>query len=210
MDPGRTIRRSPDRASREIALTFDDGPAGSWPSRLLGHLAHERLSATVFVAGQHVEDHPDIVRRAVAEGDAVASHSFSHPMLAFLTDALSAEMNRTGRVIEDATGICPSLVRPPYGNWSPWFDTDEPAKGRSIALWSLAVGNDACSDDALVAHRVLGSARRGNIVLLHDGNGMDAHAGRVATVAAVPTIIDGLRQRGYAFVTVPDMFSARP
>jgi peptidoglycan/xylan/chitin deacetylase (PgdA/CDA1 family) len=45
--------------------------------------------------------------------------------------------------------------------------------------------------------------RPGSIVLLHDGDGYNADGNRLQTAAALPRIINGLRDRGYEFVTLP-------
>jgi peptidoglycan/xylan/chitin deacetylase (PgdA/CDA1 family) len=43
----------------------------------------------------------------------------------------------------------------------------------------------------------------GSILLLHDGDGYDADGDRTQTAEALPGIIDGLRSRGFHFVTLP-------
>jgi hypothetical protein len=53
-----------------------------------------------------------------------------------------------------------------------------------------------------IVQRVLAdtTAGKGNIILLHDGGGNRSH-----TVEALPRIIDGLRAKGYEFVSVSDL-----
>ena len=53
-----------------------------------------------------------------------------------------------------------------------------------------------------IVQRVLArlEANKGNIILMHDGGG-----DRSQTVAALPQIIDGLRAKGYEFVSVSDL-----
>ena len=55
------------------------------------------------------------------------------------------------------------------------------------------------------SQRTRGFAKRGGIILLHDGGGV-----RSQTAAAVPIIIKQLRKRGFKFVTVPQMMADDP
>ena len=66
-------------ADHEVVLTFDDGPYPPTTSRVLTALAHECVRATFFLIGEHVAEHPNIVRRIAAEGHTVATHTWSHP-----------------------------------------------------------------------------------------------------------------------------------
>ncbi|MFE7210445.1 polysaccharide deacetylase family protein [Streptomyces sp. NPDC001698] len=68
---------------------------------------------------------------------------------------------------------------------------------RIEVLWSVTAKDCTTTDSELITRRVLGQASRDGIILLHD-----IYAG---TVPAVPGIIDALKERGYAFVTVPQL-----
>ena len=61
--------------------------------------------------------------------------------------------------------------------------------------------SDASAD--AVVRAVLDGAHPGAIVLMHDGGLGGGHADRTTTIAALPKILDGLRDRGYELVTVP-------
>ncbi|MFQ4143915.1 hypothetical protein [Chlorogloeopsis sp. ULAP02] len=51
-----------------------------------------------------------------------------------------------------------------------------------------------------LVNNVLKDAKPGGIVLMHDGGG-----DRSRTVKALPQIIASLKQRGYRFVTIPEL-----
>ncbi len=58
------------------------------------------------------------------------------------------------------------------------------------------------------AKEVLSKVRPGTIILLHDGYETihdKAKSDKSLTVLALPAIIEGLRQQGYQFVTVPEL-----
>ena len=115
---GRSIDRLPTRA-RRIALTFDDGPSNETP-RFLDLLSELDVRATFFVCGQNVERLPDVARAIVDADHEIANHSYSHPILLVQpARRVRSELTRTQLVIEDATGVSPSLFRAPYGLRSP-------------------------------------------------------------------------------------------
>jgi peptidoglycan/xylan/chitin deacetylase (PgdA/CDA1 family) len=64
--------------------------------------------------------------------------------------------------------------------------------------WTQTLTGGAEKND--IVNNVLNYVTNGTIVLMHDG-GND----RSQTVAALPTIIQGLKNKGYQFVTVQQM-----
>ena len=75
------------------ALTFDDGP-NKYTARLLDILKEKETPATFFVLGSWAERYPELIRREVAEGHAVGSHSYSHTKLTTLTAEETASIPR--------------------------------------------------------------------------------------------------------------------
>jgi peptidoglycan/xylan/chitin deacetylase (PgdA/CDA1 family) len=69
----------------------------------------------------------------------------------------------------------------------------------SEVLWSVTAKDYKTNDSALITQRVLDQVDRDGIILLHD-----IYPG---TVPAVPGIIDALKERGYTFVTVPQLLA---
>ena len=68
-------------APKEVVLTFDDGPEPGSTGRVLDALARECVRAMFFLLGRSALAHPELARRALAEGHTVAHHTFSHPLL---------------------------------------------------------------------------------------------------------------------------------
>lgn len=63
----------------EPVLTFGDGPSPPYTARVLNTLQAEYVKVTSFVLGSMAKAHPDLLRRAYAEGDAFAVPSRSRP-----------------------------------------------------------------------------------------------------------------------------------
>ncbi|MFE6779104.1 polysaccharide deacetylase family protein [Streptomyces sp. NPDC057702] len=183
-----------------IALTFDAGP-GKDTGQLLDTLKEKKVPATFFLLGKnHVKKHPDLVRRIAKEGHEVANHTWSHPRLTDLEpDEARKELALTQDAIEEITGHKPTLMRPPQGRTNKDVSKVSKELGLSQVLWSVTAKDYSTTDSALIKKRVLDQADRDGIILLHD-----IYDG---TVPAVPGIIDALHQRGFTFVTVPQLMA---
>ncbi|KAF8983397.1 chitin deacetylase [Entomortierella lignicola] len=97
-------------------LTFDDGPSTATPA-LLDYLKGQKLAATFFLIGSNVIQYPDTVKREIAEGHHLASHTWSHHALTTLTnEQIVAEMRWTEKAVMQYTGLKLKYMRPPYGD----------------------------------------------------------------------------------------------
>jgi peptidoglycan/xylan/chitin deacetylase (PgdA/CDA1 family) len=181
-----------------VALTFDDGP-GPYTARLLDTLKKHGARATFFMLGENVGAHRDIVRRMALEGQEVANHSWSHPNLTTLSSAeVRSEIQRTQKAVKDASGVAPTLVRPPYGSTNKRV---EHAIGMPLVLWSVDTLDWRYRDAARDTRVGVKEPKTGGIVLFHD-----IHK---PSVDSIPKVVDGLRERGFTFVTVSELFTGR-
>ncbi|MEU3845080.1 polysaccharide deacetylase family protein [Streptomyces sp. NPDC028635] len=188
------------RQAKCIALTFDAGPSEN-SARLLDILKQKQVPATFFLLGErHIEKYPELVKRMAAEGHEVASHTWDHKILTEITpDEIRDELKRPNDAIEKLTGHRPTLMRPPQGRTNDTVNRISEEMGLAEILWSVTAKDYTTNDSALIQKRVLDQASRDGIILLHD-----IYPG---TVPAVPGIIDALKERGYVFVTVPQLLA---
>ena len=182
-----------------IAMTFDDGPSAALTPKLLDLLAAHHIKATFFVIGENVAEFPEIVARAAREGHEIASHSWSHPNLAKMSqESVRSQLQRTDDAIKSATGKSPTLLRPPYGSITErekrWIHDEF---GYDIILWDVDPLDWKRPGPAVVRNRILKETRPGSIVLSHD-----IHPG---TVEAMPSTFDQLEAKGFKFVTVSEL-----
>ena len=103
----------------------------------------------------------------------------------------------------DAAGERPRLFRAPHGFLNPWVAGIAGELGQRIIGWTLGVWDTDRPGARVITERVLHAARPRSIVLLHDGDGYDPHGDRTQTAAALPQMIQGLRERGFHLTTVP-------
>src|SRR5438876_8964427 len=93
------------RGSKQIALTFDDGPNDPHTLRLLEVLAKHNVHATFFLIGRYVQQRPDIVREVVNAGNIVGNHTWSHPNLIFASARqTTTELQTCEQAITQAIG----------------------------------------------------------------------------------------------------------
>lgn len=185
----------------EIALTFDDGPNPFYTPQVLAILQKYGVKATFFDVGYLVADYPNIVRQEYNEGNIVANHSWSHPVLTYLSaQAILSQLTSTTYAIRAATGVRPTFFRPPYGATNNIVLAQARYLGYTTVLWDGSAGDWKLPGVSVIISKLLFYARDGAILLLHDGGG-----NRAQTVAALPTIITTLENRGYKFVTIQQL-----
>jgi len=190
-----------------VALTFDDGPHPVFTPKVLDILKRYQVRATFFLIGARVERYPDIARRIVAEGHEVGNHTYSHPkdLPKEGWEEVRAELERGARAIERVTGVRPKLFRPPFGYINYRLHTLAQLKGYMVVFWTVSADHHDAPTPKAMAERVFRLVHPGAIILMHDGR----IPARWKDVAALPLIIEGLRQRGYRFVTVSELLSRR-
>lgn len=184
-----------------IALTFDDGPGEQTPA-LLDVLKKEKVKATFFLMGKHVEEFPAIARRTAAEGHAVGNHTYGHQSLTSSNDSeILDELRVTQTIIEETTGRRVTMFRPPYGH------TDERVlrlageQGLAQVMWTGTTLDWKLRDAKRIKAAVLRLAGRDGVILMHDVVPQ--------TVKAMPSIVKELKKRGYHLVTVPTLLGGR-
>lgn len=199
----RAVRRGPADA-RRIALTFDDGPDPAWTPRIAELLAARGVRATFFLVGQRAVRHPAAARAIAEAGHEVASHGWSHRSLWLCGPRRTAdEVFQAQEHLAGLTGAPPRLFRPPWGMVNgALFGVLHRARLRCV-LWSIQPeGLRPRAPEAQAGH-VLARAHPGAIVDLHDAEGLAGAPERLR--AALPAMIDGLVERGYALTTVTDL-----
>jgi len=204
---GKTIAETTlSPKQKVIALTFDDGPWPRTTEQVLEILKQNNIKATFFWIGKNLKNSPQIGQLVVDAGHAIGNHTWHHWYHWMDAGTASREIEDTAALIYETTGVKTSLFRPPGG-----FLTNGPAgyakqKNYAVMMWS-ADSRDwfyRLAPAQVLVNIVLREAKPGGIVLMHDGGG-----DRSKTVKALPQIIDGLKQRGYEFVTVPELLEMK-
>jgi peptidoglycan/xylan/chitin deacetylase (PgdA/CDA1 family) len=191
------ISRTLPAGSREVALTFDDGPHPRGTPAVLEVLAERGAKATFFLVGEQVQRHGSVAAEIVAAGHTVAVHGHHHRCLLWVpARALEDDLERAQALIAEATGQAPSVYRPPYGIFSPAGLEIARRRGWEPMLWSKW-GKDwrRLTRPQTIARRVAGSVAAGDVLLLHDADYYSARDSWRRTVAALPLVMDELERR---------------
>jgi peptidoglycan-N-acetylglucosamine deacetylase len=209
-----SITRQGDPGPHRVALTFDDGPDPKWTPHILDILRDKKAPAAFFVLGTQAQHYPDLVERIVRKGHEIGNHSYTHQNLAEAGDQqIELELNATTRLIEAVTGRSTAYFRPPYNSDG---TPVEPGELRALRvardLGYLTVTQSIDPDDwekpgaeALLRRVKAQRAAGGAVILLHDGGGE-----RSQTIAALPAIIDYLRERGDEIVPLRTLINLTP
>ncbi|GHO99459.1 oligosaccharide deacetylase [Reticulibacter mediterranei] len=189
--------RSDERAAATVALTFDDGPQAIFTPQVLRVLQRYQAPATFFYVGSQVQKNEALVRQTYQEGDVIGDHSWNHPNLTTLSPAaIRWQLRATSVVIQQATGVAPTLFRPPYGATNTTVRNISSQLGLTQILWTTDTHDWQRPGVASIVSAAL-RAHNGSIILMHDGGG-----DRSQTVQALPQIISELRQRGFTFIAL--------
>jgi peptidoglycan/xylan/chitin deacetylase (PgdA/CDA1 family) len=204
---GRTFTGLP-RGSRQIALTYDDGPNDPHTLRLLEVLAKHGAHATFFVIGSYVKQRPDIVREIVAAGHVVGNHTLTHPLLIFKSEKeIRQEISTCRSVLQDVIGESSNLFRPPFGGRRPAVLRIVRELGMQAIMWNVTGYDWKAPPAALIERKVAKQVRGGDVILLHDGGHKQMGADRSQTVMATDELIASYRAKGYEFNTIPQMMA---
>ena len=190
---------APKEPVKYLALSFDDGPNLTTESKMLDVLARHKVPATFFMIGNNIDEgSARNMKRALELGCEIGNHSLTHSMMSMMDEEqVKAEIEATSAMIEEITGERPKFFRPPYINVKPemydWIDLTFIC-GKGCQDWEASVGKEARYQG------IIDNAEPGAIYLLHDFEGNEA------TVEALDEAIPVLKEQGYVFVTVAELF----
>ncbi len=202
---GRTVvNRRPARGEDccEVALTFDDGPNPRCTPALLDLLDQHQAKATFFLVGRFVRQHPELAREIAARGHALGNHTQTHPNLFWKsTGGIARELEECQRTIEEVCGVRPRLFRPPFGFRGPHLFPVVRRMEMEVVMWSVTPADWKIQPPEQIAGRVK-KARKGDIVLLHDGDYRQTDGDRMHTVKGLALALPRFAARGWRCVTV--------
>jgi peptidoglycan/xylan/chitin deacetylase (PgdA/CDA1 family) len=202
---GRTFT-SLARGTKQLALTYDDGPNDPHTMRLLEVLAKHNVRATFFLIGRYVRQRPDIVREIVKAGHVIGNHTFTHLLLTFKSAAeVGKELSDCRAAIQDAVGEQSDLFRPPFGGRRPAVLRIARELGLQPIMWNITGYDWDAPPAAVIEKKVSNQIRGGDVILLHDGGHKQMGADRSQTVLATDHLITRYKSEGYDFVTIQQM-----
>jgi peptidoglycan/xylan/chitin deacetylase (PgdA/CDA1 family) len=170
---------------------------------LIDILTKYKVRATFFVVGQWVDKYPESVKALADAGHEVMNHSNTHAHFSKLSrDEIIADVNACNDKVEAVTGVRPTLIRLPYGE----YNDNAISSIRSIGMEPIQWDVDSLDWKDLpaseITQRVVTKVQPGSIVLFHNA--------ALHTPEALPGIIEKLLQEGYTFVPISEIILPQP
>ena len=184
---------------KQIAISFDAAWGNDDTQTLIDILKEYNVPATFFVVGSWVDKYPESVKALADAGHQIQNHSNTHPHMPQLSkNQMCDELKSCNDKIEKITGVCPTLHRPPYGDYDNALIESVESLNMHTIQWSVDSldWKDTATAES-ICKRVTSKVKNGSIVLFHN----DADH----TPAALPNILKCLKDEGYEFVFISDL-----
>jgi len=190
------------RTSKNIALTFDDGPNPLYTEKFIDMLQIYGVKATFFLSGNEIERYPELVRKLVKHGHLIGNHTYLHRDISKIkTDEIKDELQRTQSIIEKVIGLKPTMFRPPHGRIGIKGILYCLKNKLRIIIWSLdSMDHHKKSVQSILEFVNVNTVKPGDIILFHDDNDY--------TLEFLPMLIENLKDE-YEFVTIERMLMRR-
>ena len=183
------------RDQKMVSISFDAAWGNEDTQRLIDILEEYGVKATFFVVGDWVDKYPESVKALHDAGHEIMNHSNTHAHFNSLSaKEIAADVEACNEKIEAVTGVRPTLIRCPYGE----YDDHVISTIRSIGMEPIQWDVDSLDWKELpageITKRVVSRVGPGSIVLFHNA--------ALHTPEALPGIIQFLLQEGYTFVPI--------
>ena len=183
---------------KKVAISFDAAWGNEQTSELLDILDRYEVKATFFLVGQWVDNFPESVKEIASKGHDVENHSNTHAHMPELSlEGMTEEIVSCNDKIKALTGKCPTLFRPPYGD----YDNNVVGAVKNQNMYCIQWDVDSLDwkdlSAAQITERITSKITNGSIVLLHNG--------AKNTPEALPSIIEGIRAQGYELVPISEL-----
>ncbi|TXD49626.1 polysaccharide deacetylase family protein [Polaribacter sp. IC073] len=187
--------------TKEIYLTFDDGPTPEITDFVLDALKKYNAKATFFCIGKNIVNHPDIFNRIIIEGHAVGNHTQNHLKGWSTENEVYLEnvevCEKTITRYGNAT-IQPKIFRPPYGKIKKSQAKEILKKGYKIIMWTvLSADFDTSISKEKCLQNVLKNTKNGSIIVFHDSI---KAAEKVSFV--LPKVLKEFSKQGFTFKAI--------
>lgn len=181
---------------KQVSITFDDGPSIFTP-KLLDYLKEKEVPVTFFLIGCQISQHGDTIKRQIAEGHAIAYHSYDHSDQRNNSPSLvAAHYNQSAKLLMEHAGGTFSYWRAPGG----YFNRDVlNAVPLPHIYWSLDTRDWVRKNAQSVYEYIIKNVKDGDIILLHDLY--------LTSVDAAIMAIDEMVAGDYEFVSLEELLS---
>lgn len=184
--------------SKEVYLTFDDGPIPEITPWVLNQLDLYNAKATFFCIGDNIRKHPDVFHQLIEKGHRVGNHTFNH-LKGWKTKKEVYLQNTSKAEAYLKNQNQPKLFRPPYGSITHQQSKHLRMLGYKIIMWDVL---SADFDQSLTAkqctNNVLKNVKKGSIIVFHDSKKAFPRLKET-----LPKVLEELHKKGFQFKVIP-------
>lgn len=190
------------KGEKNVALTFNIGWGDEKAEPILQTLKKENIhAATFFLSGSWAERHPDLVAKIDKEGYEIGLLGYDYKDYSEIEDLqISRDIAKAQEVFKKLNVKNIELLRAPTGHFDRRLLKISEKFGLTVVHWSVD-SKDWTNPGVNQIVQNVNKAQKGDIILLH------ASDAAKQTNKALPIILDELRDRNLAFVTVSEMIS---
>ena len=194
---------SVERTQKVCAISFDAAWGNEDTQTLIDILEKFHVKTTFFVVGDWVEKYPESVKALHNAGHEVMSHSNHHDHYNSLSaDQIVADVTASNERISAVTGVTPTLIRCPYGEYDDHVIAAIRSMGMEPIQWDVDSLDWKDYDADTICQRVTSRVRQGSIVLFHNA--------ALHTPEALPAILTCLINDGYTVVPISQLILPQP
>jgi peptidoglycan/xylan/chitin deacetylase (PgdA/CDA1 family) len=181
-----------DTASKEIFLTFDDGPHPEITPKVLNILNHFNAKASFFCVGENIFKFPDVFKEIVRQNHVTGNHTYNH---------LNGWKTENGEYFDNIEKcgkfLNTGLFRPPYGKIKP-SQISYLKRKHKIVMWSVLsydfsnkISKERCFDIAVK------NTVKGSIIVFHDSEKAARNM-----LYVLPRFLEHFSNLGYKFPVI--------
>lgn len=200
---GKTTRKIPiynvQTDDNKVAISFDASWGAEKTPYILKTLQAYNVRATFFAVGFWAEKYSEQLKELSESGVMeIGTHSNTHPDMSKLNaQQIKLELETSVNIIQNITGKKVELFRAPFGSYSNTLLDTASDMGLYTIQWDVDSLDWKGLKAAEMANRILNKVKKGSIILMHnDGE---------HTVAALPAIIEGIKNKGLEFVPIGEL-----
>jgi peptidoglycan/xylan/chitin deacetylase (PgdA/CDA1 family) len=179
--------------TKELYLTFDDGPVTGPTEFVLDTLKAFHIKATFFCIGENIAKNYTLYTRIKEENHLVGNHTYNHLKgWSYPADIYLENINKCAQLLD--TNL---LFRPPYGRIT--NAQINSLQKHKIVMWDVLtqdydrnLSKEKCLDGSIKA------TRNGSIIVFHDSYKAEKNLKYV-----LPHFIEHFLNKGYQFNTIP-------
>jgi peptidoglycan/xylan/chitin deacetylase (PgdA/CDA1 family) len=189
---------------KEIAISFDDGPAKNYTKEILAILNAENVRATFFCIGNRIAGNEAVLKQICADGHIIGNHSYSHHFWfdMYAAKKMQDDLKQMDAEMERVTGLKPKLFRPPYGVTNPNLAKAIKNGGYTPVGWSVRSMDTVIKDGKKLFEKINNGIKPGAVFLFHDTS--------KTTLDILPEFIQEVKKRGYNIIPVDKLLALQP